>query len=595
MTPRPGLRERKKRATRAALSRAAWELLVDKGLAAVTPENVAARVGVSGNTFRNYFFSREEAIVEATIPRIESIADALRSRPAGEPVWDSLAEVLPGEASAMVGNHADVVVLVRVTRENPTILAQHLTAIERVTRRRRFSSAPAAMTCRPGCWPRRPAWRCARPSRHGPPATGQRASRTSSGRASRSCAPACRQVHNHGGKRMSAPQLPLNRPNPLEVAPLYRVLRREAPLARVTTPAGDPAWLVLGYDEVKQILGDRRFGKSHPEPERAARVSQSAVLVGNTNYETEQHDHTRLRKLLTPAFSAPRMRRLTQHIQELTDHCLDDMAAAGAPADLHEKLAFPLPALVISELLGVPPEDRTHFGGLSKRIGILDDAEIAQTAMAEFIDYTHHLATAKRANPGPDVISDLVAAQADDPTFTDYDVARLAAGLLFAGHETTAGRIDFGVLWLLADLSRRDAFVADPDGRVQSTVEEILRMSAPSGLGPLRYAHEDAEIGGITIARGDLVLISNDAANRDGTVFADPEEFRPDRKPNLHLTFGHGIHPCVGANLARTELRVVFPALFRRFPTLRLAADLDDITLLTSQVAGGVDRVLVHW
>lgn len=134
MTSRPGLRERKKQATRAALSRAAWELLVDKGLAAVTPESVAERVGVSGNTFRNYFFSREEAIVEAIIPRVESIADALRARPAGEPVWDSLAEVLPGEVSTMVGRHEDVVVLLRVTTENPAILAQHLTAIERVKR-----------------------------------------------------------------------------------------------------------------------------------------------------------------------------------------------------------------------------------------------------------------------------------------------------------------------------------------------------------------------------------------------------------------------------------------------------------------------------
>ncbi|MET7339385.1 TetR/AcrR family transcriptional regulator [Nonomuraea sp. NPDC005650] len=134
MTPRPGLRERKKQATRTALSRAAWELLVEQGLAAVTPESAAARVGVSANTFRNYFSCREEALVEAIIPRVESIADALRARPAGEPVWDSLAEVLPGQVSAMVGRHEDVAVLLRVTKENPTILAQHLTAIERVKR-----------------------------------------------------------------------------------------------------------------------------------------------------------------------------------------------------------------------------------------------------------------------------------------------------------------------------------------------------------------------------------------------------------------------------------------------------------------------------
>ncbi|QVJ02402.1 TetR family transcriptional regulator [Nocardiopsis eucommiae] len=134
MTPRPGLRESKKRRTRAALARAAWELLATEGLAAVTPESVAARVGVSGNTFRNYFSCREEAIIEVVIPRMESLAEGLRARPVDEPVWDSLTHVLPVEMSAMFGRHADVVVLLRATKENPTILAQHLTAIERVKR-----------------------------------------------------------------------------------------------------------------------------------------------------------------------------------------------------------------------------------------------------------------------------------------------------------------------------------------------------------------------------------------------------------------------------------------------------------------------------
>jgi len=211
------------------------------------------------------------------------------------------------------------------------------------------------------------------------------------------------------------------------------------------------------------------------------------------------------------------------------------------------------------------------------------------------MEYTGRLAYAKRANPGPDVISDLVAFQAEDPTFTDLDVARLAAGLLFAGHETTAARIDFGVLWLLSDLSRRDALVADLDGQLASTVEEILRLSAPTAFGPIRYAHEDVEIGGVTIQRGELVIISNDAANRDESKFATSEDFTADRKPNLHLSFGHGMHVCIGASLARTELRVVFLALFRRFPNLRLATDLDDITLLSNSVTGGVGKLLVQW
>ncbi|GGM21011.1 cytochrome P450 [Dactylosporangium sucinum] len=397
------------------------------------------------------------------------------------------------------------------------------------------------------------------------------------------------------------PQLPFDRPNVLDIAPLYDVLRREAPLTRITTPAGDPAWLVTAYAAARQIFGDRRFGRSHPAPQEAARVSHAAVLDGPSgDYATEEREHTRMRRLLVPAFSAPRMRRLAGRIEELTERCLDDMQAArdarpGAPVNLHELLAFPLPVLVICELLGVPYADRGHFRRLSQRIGLIDGGADARAAMAEFQEYTTGLAEAKRRAPGPDVISDLVAAQAEDPTFTADELARLAAGLIFAGHETTSTRIDLGVLLLLADPRRRDRFAADPHTEVGPTVEEILRITAPGGLGLLRYAHADVEIAGVTIARGEAVIISSNAANRDATVFADPAEFDPARRPNAHLAFGHGAHVCIGANLARTELRTVFPALLRCFPTLRLAVAVDDIEIRHNRLTGGVDEVPVTW
>ncbi|WHT23267.1 cytochrome P450 [Crossiella sp. CA-258035] len=395
---------------------------------------------------------------------------------------------------------------------------------------------------------------------------------------------------------MSGLQLPLDRPSPLALPPQYQALRREAPVVRVTTPAGDPAWLVLGYEAVKQAFTDPRFGRSHPDPEQAARLSQSAMGGGASgDYETEQAEHARLRTVLTPAFAAPRMRRLTDRIHQLTEQCLDDLAAAGAPADLHELVSFPLPALAISELLGVPAADQDHFSRLSRNLGLIDDGAASQAAFGEFVEYTFGLAAAKRADPGPDVISDLVAAQAGDATITDEVVAQLVIALLFAGHETTATRIDFGLLYLLSEPSRRAAFAADPEGQVQSTVEEVLRLSAPHGLGLVRYAREDVEIGGVTISRGDLVLVCNDSANRDETVFADPEEFRPDRKPNPHLAFGGGRHVCLGLNLARIQLRIVFPALFRRFPALDLVTGVDDLPLVTGDLTGGVEKVLVRW
>ncbi|GAA3565696.1 cytochrome P450 [Amycolatopsis ultiminotia] len=398
-----------------------------------------------------------------------------------------------------------------------------------------------------------------------------------------------------------APRLPFARPNVLEIAPLYEVLRREGPIVPVTTPAGDPAWLVTAYEQAREVFADARFGRSHPAPEEASTVSDAALLSGpQGDYDSEEAAHARLRRLLVPAFSANRMRRLADHIQELADRCLDELeaahdAAGGAPVNLHEYLSFPLPVLVICELLGVPYADREKFRALSDRIGVLDSDGDAQVAMDEFMAYTAELAAAKRIEPGQDVVSDLVAAQAEDPTFTDEDLSRLAAGLLFAGHETTSNRIDLGVLYLLTDLERRDALAADPQQRLHACVEEILRLSAPGGLGLLRYAREDAEIGGVRIARGDAVIISTSSANRDESVFSAPEEFDAQRKPNAHISFGHGGFFCIGASLARTELRVVFGSLFRRFPGMRLAVPAAELEVRANRFTGGVDQVPVVW
>jgi cytochrome P450 len=397
------------------------------------------------------------------------------------------------------------------------------------------------------------------------------------------------------------PRLPFARPNVLDIAPLYAALRREAPLVPVRTPAGDPAWLVTRYQEARELFADPRLGRSHPAPEEASTVSDAAIMNGPSgDYETEKASHARMRKLLVPAFSAKRMRRLGDHVQELVDGRLDAMGAARAkapdqPVDLHGLLSFPLPVLVICELLGVPYEDRDYFSALSDRVGRMDAGSDAHIAMEEFRAYMGGLAKVKRKAPAKDVVTDLALAQDEDPTFTDDELTRLAAGLLFAGHETTVGRIDLGVLWLLTDLERRDAFVADRENLLNSTVEEVLRLSAPGGLGLLRYAHEDIEVGGVTIARGDAVIISSGAANRDEEAFPEPERFDPTRTPNTHLAFGHGGHFCIGASLARTELRTVFASLFARFPTLRLVGSVDDIAVRSERVTGGLSELLVTW
>lgn len=387
------------------------------------------------------------------------------------------------------------------------------------------------------------------------------------------------------------PRLPFERDSPLEVPETYRALRAAEPVTRVRTQAGDLAWLVSGYEEARQAFADQRLGRSAPDPERAARISGSVLIGGpRGEIETERAEHERMRRMLVPAFSARRMSALGPHVQELVDGLLDHMAELPHPVDLHERLSVPLPVLVICELLGVPYGDRAHFRRLADAMTDLSHPKRAQAAMAGLADYTRDILVGKRANPADDVFSDLVTMDAPDD-----EIATLAAGLLFAGHETTVNQIDYGVLLLLANPAQRDALVADPS-LADAAVEEILRMAAPGNHGLPRYAHEEVTIGGVTIQRGEAVIIVPTSANRDERAFPEPDRFdigRPLGDP--HLAFGYAGHYCVGASLARVELRSVFATLFRRFPTLTLAVPVKELAERENSLTGGVSRIPVTW
>jgi cytochrome P450 len=394
---------------------------------------------------------------------------------------------------------------------------------------------------------------------------------------------------------VTAPQLPFPRPDVLSVGPLYAQLRATAPLCAVRTPAGDPAWLVTSHALTRELLADPRLGRSHPQPERAARISGSAVLGGPMgDAATEAEGHARMRKLLAPAFAARRMHRLRAHVADLVTDALDGMAAHGSPADLHELVSLPIPVLVICELLGVPYADRGRFRALSEGAGGLTDREASQRALHDLIDYIKELLPGKRSAPGEDVLSDLVAA---DPEGGNADAtAGLAAMLLFAGHETTVTRIDVGAVLLLTHPEQFRALAADPT-RVPATVEEILRLAAPggSGGGLPRYAHADIAVGDVTIRAGDAVVLSPAAANRDPAAFPDPEAFDPDRAAGGHLAFGHGPRYCIGAALARVELQAVFAALPARFPTLELAVPVEELEVRADLLTGGLRALPVRW
>ncbi|MGH3999802.1 MAG: cytochrome P450 [Pseudonocardiaceae bacterium] len=373
-------------------------------------------------------------------------------------------------------------------------------------------------------------------------------------------------------------------------------------IQRVTTPAGDPAWLVTNYDDVKALLSDSRLGRSHADPERAARVSHSAIFGGPMGHpSTEAAEHARVRRLLAPAFSARRMASLRPRVMAIITDLLDAMARQTQPADLQEAVSFPLPALVICELLGVPYADREDFRRWSDDAAHQTDAERSQTGLMKLWQYMRELVDRKRAEPDDDVISDLVAAAAVDPELTADGIAMLSAGLLFAGHETTVTAIDRGVILLLTHPGQADALRHDP-ALIEPAVEEILRSWLPmrtSGVeqaaGLPRYANTDFTFGGVTIQTGELVMLGLRTANLDERHFPEPDRFDVRRTRNPHLTFGHGPHFCVGAPLARIELQTLFPALLDRFPTLRLAVPVESLRGRDELLTGGLVELPVTW
>ncbi len=394
------------------------------------------------------------------------------------------------------------------------------------------------------------------------------------------------------------PRLPFDRPAVLDVGPIWADLRARHPITRVLTPAGDPAWLVTGYTEAKALFGDARLGRSHRDPEKASRISNSGFNGGPVgSFDAEPAFNARLRRVLVPSFSARRMHRLEDGMQTLVDSLLDDVIAAGGDGkivDLHERLSLPLPIFVICQLLGVPYGDRDYFKDLSERAATMT-GEDPFTAIIELLAYAGELAEVKRRDPGPDVISDLVQAQRDDPDFTTAELTQIVAGVLFAGHETTVNRISLGTLLLLENPEARRQLVDDPPSRPR-IVEEVLRLAAPESFGLARYAREEIALGDVTIAAGDAVIIATLAGNRDEAAFPDPEAFDPDRPAAAaHLSFGHGAHYCIGASLARTELRVALASLFTRLPDLRLAIEPGRLHLHVERVTGGLHELPVTW
>ncbi|NED92838.1 cytochrome P450 [Streptomyces sp. SID11233] len=395
------------------------------------------------------------------------------------------------------------------------------------------------------------------------------------------------------------PRLPFERDaeNPAtSIAPMFHKLRAGHPVARVGTPAGDEGWLITRYKEIKQLFNDPRLGRSHPDPDSAARIANAAVISGPLGKpEDEVANRSRMRRLFAPSFSARRVEQLRLDVEQIVNDLFNKMEAGSNPADFHEALSFPLPVLVICQLLGVPGADREEFRLYSNGATNLYDRAGSQAAWDRLTSYMHKLIKVKRKNPGQDVFSDLIEAE-ERENLSEDEIAGLGAALLFAGHETTVTRLDIGTLLLLTNPDQRAMLQKDPQGLIKNTVEEILRAAAPSTQDVLpRYAHQDIEVGGVTIPSGDLILLPFTAANRDPQMFDDPDVFDINRDISQHLAFGHGPRFCIGASLARVELQIVFSTLFQRFPNLQLAGDPNDLEFRDDTLTGGLAHLPVKW
>jgi cytochrome P450 len=388
-----------------------------------------------------------------------------------------------------------------------------------------------------------------------------------------------------------AAQLPFEQANPLQIAPRLRELQAKATVHRVRTDVGDEGWLVTRHAEVRRLLDDERLGRSHPAPETAARTGESALFGGPLGeFTTEHADHQRMRGLLQPHFAPKHMRALQSRIETLASRLLDDLAEHGPPADLHAIVAVPLPILVICELLGVPYEDREQFRRWTEDAGNTRDHARSEQGLADLFAYGQRLVAAKRRDPGDDVISRLCATDG----VSDVEAAEMSMFLLFAGHETTVVQIGFTALLLLANLEQWQALVDNP-GLVPNAVEETLRTSRRGGGTMVRYARTDLDVDGVAIKAGDLVLLEIGGGNHDPTVFAEPERVDITRHAATHLSFGYGARYCIGAPLARIELQTVFSQLVSRFPTLRLAARVEELAVRDDELVGGLTALPVRW
>jgi cytochrome P450 len=381
--------------------------------------------------------------------------------------------------------------------------------------------------------------------------------------------------------------------------PELRELRETDGVCRVVNAFGMEFYLVTRHEDIKAVLSDHeRFSNGRPPgfvlpgAPPISQDEQASARAGNL-LGLDPPEHQRLRRMLTAEFTIRRMQRLAPRVVEIVDAALDAMENAGPPADLVADFALPIPSLVICELLGVPYEDRDEFQRRSARqldlsIPIPDRLELQRQGRA----FMGSLVARARRQPGDDILGMLVREHGTE--LTDDELIGVAGLLLLAGHETTSNMLGLGTLALLRHPDQLAAVRDDP-AVVAPAVEELLRWLSIVQTAIPRITTADVEIAGVQIPAGRLVFASLPSGNRDPDFIDAPDVLDVRRGVAGHLAFGHGVHHCLGAPLARLEMRIAFPALLRRFPTLALAEDFADVAFRSFHFIYGLKALEVAW
>ena len=394
-------------------------------------------------------------------------------------------------------------------------------------------------------------------------------------------------------------ELPTARPNAFDPPTEITEIRDQARISRLEFADGHLGWLVTGHHQVREILGSPKFTNDpgiHHLPDKRRQVDESGAkrkVEPGMFLSQDPPDHTRLRKMLQGQFTVRRMNQLSEWIGTIVDDQLKHVRTFDGHADLVKEFALPVPSLVICALLGVDYDEKHRFQeDTAKMLSLDTPVKEAMAAFERIQEFMRELIARKKASPGgDDMISDLLAT--GEPT--DEEASNMAMLLLLAGHETTANMLGIGTFTLLRHPDQLKILRDEPEV-IDNAVEELMRYLSIIHFGPLRTATEDVEIDGHLIKAGDTVLMHIPVANRDPEKFpGNPEELDLRRPATGHVAFGHGIHQCLGQQLARIEMRIGFTKLFQEFPDLRLDVDPEEVPLRTDMGIYGVHSLPVAW